>query len=235
MCVCKSWQQYYSDFMFVHACVAKSESLCVCLAKQCCTALIRPGKWLLFSLTARAVYRAFENYILWRGSDLTWRVKSTAKNRSTSFRQINATAPDVRTDWIVVGVYQYKGIKANKPLNRPRVLHRTLKVRKWLCRLIIHANLQQERRDFRDHRCRKLQELSSGFSYPWHSEGHAEVLATLQPEAPRRRAAEGYWVYVHSLGKEKRENRVLISHHTNELFYLLCFLVSGVFRLEPNS
>lgn len=140
--------------MFAHACVAPSESLCVCLAKQCCTALIRPGKWLLFSLTARAVYRAFENYILWRGSDLTWRVKSTAKNRSTSFRQINATAPDVRTDWIT-------NIRVSKLINRwigQDVLHRTLKGLKWHYRMIIHANLQQERQDFRDHRCRKLQE-----------------------------------------------------------------------------
>ena len=43
-------------------------------------------------------------------------------------------------------------------------------------------------------------------SYPWHSEGHAEVLASLQPEAPRRRAAEVYWVYVHSLEERKGGN-----------------------------
>lgn len=226
MCACNSWQQHWSDIVFVNACVATFESLCVCLAKQCCTALIRPGKWLLFSLTARAVYRAFENYILWRRSDLTWRVKSTAKNRSMSFRQINAInakAPDVRTDWIIVGIYQHTGTEtphvgaiANKLLNRPRVSHRTLKVLKWLHRMILQANLQKECKDLRDHRCRKLQKLSPVFSYPWHSEGHAEVLATLQPEAPRRWAAEGYWVYVHSLGEEKGENSVLISHDTQK-------------------
>lgn len=75
--------------VFAHAYVAPFDSLCVCQAKQCSTALIRLGKWLLHSSTATAVY--IRKLFLWRGSDLKWIAKSTTKQTEASPpRPINA-------------------------------------------------------------------------------------------------------------------------------------------------
>lgn len=73
------------------------------------------------------------------------------------------------------------------------------------------------------HRCKKVQKLiPCALSYPWHGERHVEVLATLQPEAPRRRAAEGYRVRIHTLEERKKKKRgkgnILISQKARKRF-----------------
>lgn len=76
-------------------------------------------------------------------------------------------------------------------------------------RIILHANLQEETKKRVWCQMQKSTESFFRVTYPWHSEGHAEVLTTVQPEAPRRWAFKSYWIYIHSL--EKREKTMLIS------------------------
>lgn len=61
---------------------------------------------------------------------------------------------------------------------------------------------------------RQVHRAVYGVTYPWHGEGHAEVLPTLQPEAPRWWAGEGYRVYVHCLGREKTKAALLSAWKT---------------------
>lgn len=148
-------------------CVAPFDSLCVCQAKQCSTALIRLGKWLLHSSTATAVY--IRKWFLWRGSDLKWIAESTTKKNCSKSTKTNKCNYDKESRWndSIDSLEMYTGsrtphtrVRSNKHLNRQRVLHWGLREHNRLCRVILHANLQEECKDLGDHRCRKLQELS---------------------------------------------------------------------------
>lgn len=78
-----------------------------------------------------------------------------------------------------------------------------------------------------------------GVSYPWHGEGHAEVLSTLQPEAPRWWAAEGYRINVHSLDRKKKKVVLLSLETWKSWGYTVSWLSSAITtrhdtdRVEP--
>lgn len=93
----------------------------------------------------------------------------------------------------------------------------------WLLKLVFKITVTMRRRTLWSQRARKHKSRWQTLPYPWHGEGHAEVLSTLQSEAPRRWADEGYGVYVHRLQEDKEGNafKIQTSHFPSPFCCLL--------------